>query len=231
MIDNFLKSLTIPLLVLFCSIAAVSQTSLVYDMNGNRINIKKAGNLPKPPAVSGKQDIHFSYGKKVTESYTAVSTNPLGSSFRWSVLGGNILEGQGQNHVRIEWNKPELVSGSVFVIEKTTQGCEIQSDKLVVTFGLITGITPEEGFEKSIIVYPNPVIKDIMVTFTLNEDSPVTLLIANLLGQIMKQYELGVQKSGQHSKKISDLDNLGAGTYQVVIKTKSSYTSQKFVIY
>jgi len=81
------------------------------------------------------------------------TANTPGSTYHWTVTGGTIFSGQGTNLVRIHWGGPG--TGTLKVVEVTSEGCEGSSDIYTVSINICPGM--EESLEKSLVLFPNPV--------------------------------------------------------------------------
>lgn len=80
-----------------------------------------------------------------------VASNP-GSTYAWTVTGGTILTGQGNNFITIHWGSPG--TGTVKVVEVTSEGCEGSSEVFTVSIDICPGIA--ESLQNSLVLFPNP---------------------------------------------------------------------------
>jgi hypothetical protein len=75
---------------------------------------------------------------------------------------------------------------------------------------------------------PNIVENDIHLSFTLPQQTQVSLSIYNNLGQRVKNIFTGMQSAGRHSQKI-DLTAFAAGVYFIQLTTLDEIITQKVV--
>ncbi len=92
------------------------------------------------------------------EIYTVNQTE--GSTYTWTVSGGNILSGQDTYSVNVQW--VSMGTGTVSVLETTVNGCTGELVELNVDIGAtsITDISSE-----GLIIYPNPSSGDTMIEY------------------------------------------------------------------
>ena len=76
----------------------------------------------------------------------------LESSYNWSVIGGNIVSGQGTNALEILWGNPG--TGQITVVETDDAGCVGDTVTLEVQIGTSSGILFNAN--ANIYLYPNP---------------------------------------------------------------------------
>jgi len=84
------------------------------------------------------------------EQYVVSQT--VGSSYNWSVIGGNIVSGQGTNALEILWGNPG--TGQITVVETDDAGCVGDTVTLEVQIGTSSGILFNAN--ANIYLYPNP---------------------------------------------------------------------------
>ncbi|GAB3947528.1 hypothetical protein GCM10028805_19930 [Spirosoma harenae] len=217
----------------FCLIKisfVIAQPAITYDQSGNRISIKKGGNKPAISTISGiNQNITFAGTSQESGAYTYTVANTSGSMYQWTVNGGRVINGQGQNEALVVWQKNTKNAGNVFVVETNRAGCKSDTAKYSVTFGIITA-TGGPYSEQTLNLFPNPTHRELTVSFTLDVTSEVSASIMNILGQEIRLYDWGKQSRGPHVNYINDLDLLPSGTYLLTLKTQQITTTQKVVV-
>ena len=138
-----------------------------------------------------------------TENYS-VSQN-AGSSYNWTIAGGNILSGNGTNGVGVQWGVAG--SGQLNVEEIDSAGCN--SDTSSLEIAISTGIT-ELNYNYIHNVYPNPF--SLQTTFVIDSRlinrTVLNLRLYNTLGQ-----EVISTKNISTSKVIIRRGNLQNGLY------------------
>lgn len=72
----------------------------------------------------------------------------------------------------------------------------------------------EAAVELTMSVFPNPVLREAVVRFTIERTQLVTLDVFDLLGRRVMQRELGVLETGEHEVQL-DLQRLPTGLYIV----------------
>lgn len=91
----------------------------------------------------------------------------------------------------------------------------------------------EMGFTNGIKLgqnQPNPFNNTSVISYELENNSDVTLVIYDLAGKMIKTVEAGSQMAGKHSIEIN-ADELAAGTYYYVLKTsKTNGIARKMVV-
>jgi len=77
--------------------------------------------------------------------------------------------------------------------------------------------------------YPNPFTKTTTIEYSLAQESPVSLKIFNLKGQLVKTIDNNLQRAGKH-KVVVDLSNMNTGIYIYVIKTKNTSATKRMIL-
>ena len=107
----------------------------------------------------------------------SVSENTT-SSFFWNITNGNIISGQGENTVSIQWGNFGV--GQLNVIETNASGCVGNAVNLDVIIGTV-GINQKES---SVRVYPNPAMETINI-FINNYNGIVISELRDIYGNIV----------------------------------------------
>ena len=99
---------------------------------------------PKLSKISGPSIVCSPNLNNITYSVL----NDAGSSFQWSILGGNINSVNGSNTININWNKPGM--DSLSVKETNSSGCmdstgiKVEEDSALIKMDLVTTIRQNE---------------------------------------------------------------------------------------
>jgi hypothetical protein len=76
-------------------------------------------------------------------------------------------------------------------------------------------------------IYPNPVVKEANIAFTLESAQPVTILLTDANGKRITDFSMQAQK-GINQKQI-DVSSLAAGTYMFLVRTADESQTIPFV--
>jgi hypothetical protein len=124
-----------------------------------------------------------------------------GSSYAWSVDGGEIWSGQGSSSVEVEWRS--TLSGTVKVIETDENGCPGDTVYLQTGFGAPAGV---QSLLDKVKIYPNPTSGFLHIAGVENLEGSVE--IYSLLGQLVLKKKLSA---------ILNLEDLKRGTYYLKV--------------
>lgn len=91
--------------------------------------------------------------------------------------------------------------------------------------------TDDFGYDNALRIqnYPNPFTTTTTIEYTLDRQSPVSLKIFNLKGQLVKTIDNDLQRTGKHKVTV-DLSNMNTGIYIYVIKTKTSTATKRMIL-
>ncbi|GAB4011339.1 M1 family aminopeptidase [Spirosoma migulaei] len=95
------------------------------------------------------------------------------------------------------------------------------------TTNLVTGV--EDPSPVALRIYPNPTTETLMVDFSVSATGPVTVALANLLGQQLKANNESNLTPGNYSRTLS-LRGLSAGRYTVTVETAAGVQSRVVVV-
>ena len=103
---------------------------------------------------------------------------------------------------------------------------------VVVASGIVGG---NPGFDLSIFdmglsLMPNPASDYTTLTFDLEKESQVNVLITNQLGQIVKSDYLGIQAKGFFQTDLN-LNGLTSGNYFISVQTDSTIETKPLIIF
>jgi PKD repeat protein len=144
-----------------------------------------------------------------------------GSTFTWTVTGGEITDGQGTYMVTVAWSGEG--SGTVSVEEETADGCSGDSEEFEVMIDDCTGI--EESLDEKISIYPNPVSGSTIQINNLSDEGAHDVRIYNMNGKLVMQETINGNKGSVNVEKLSK------GLYFVsVISTDQPDRSSKLLV-
>ena len=159
------------------------------------------------------------------EEYIYSTNDNPGSSYSWTVVGGDITTGSGTSEITVLWTT--LGDGSVSVMELNSELCEGYSDTLDIFVDECTSVY--EKTDLSFSIYPNPAKTYVNIDFNLGNSTSATIMIYNQFGQRIIESEINNEKKG--SNKI-DIQSLDTGVYFIKIITSSgeSYDSKLEIV-
>jgi hypothetical protein len=82
------------------------------------------------------------------------------------------------------------------------------------------------SLSEQVMVYPNPSAGEVTVDFALNNMSPITIEVTNLVGAKVATYTF----NGGFGSQLLDLGKFGQGTYLLNIRNQREATTKKIVI-
>jgi photosystem II stability/assembly factor-like uncharacterized protein len=148
-----------------------------------------------------------------------------GSSYLWTVVGGEIISGSGTYMINVKWGVAG--DGSVEVTETTADNCAGNSEVFNITIDECTGI--DQNMNEAFLIYPNPVANQLNVELLIEQGDRYSLTIYNLMGQSLKVYQ-GVGIGHKETVNVNT-DQFHDGQYMLIIETKSGIQiREKFVI-
>lgn len=107
--------------------------------------------------------------------------------------------------------------------DTTTMGTEIRN------FFATTGIAENNHDVAGMQVFPSPASQNVTVRFDMKQSSPVTLLLVNPLGQVVRENAMGETAPGEHSVQLP-VTGLPAGVYFVRMSTNEGVINRKLLI-
>ncbi len=117
-----------------------------------------------------------------------------------------------------------IETGDYKVMITDLSGCSNVSDTMNV---IVLGINGNLALTNTII-YPNPSTGDYILSYTLTENTSLTIRVKNILGQVMQEIVYGdVQSSGNYKIALSEST---PGIYFVELSTQSGSKDLKLVI-
>ena len=136
------------------------------------------------------------------QEYTYPST-AAGSTFEWSVEGGDILGGNGTNELSVVWN--EEGPGLVTVVETSASGCEGET---VFLFVDVTLSSVAEMLNGSLAVFPVPAVDHLQLVWTGPALNNAYVSIRDAAGRVVKVQNVA-------ARDVLQLGGLSAGTYML----------------
>jgi uncharacterized delta-60 repeat protein len=95
---------------------------------------------------------------------------------------------------------------------------------------LSTGIIDFEVQDNTVLIYPNPVLQNASLSYSLLQDEPISISLYDMQGRLLKVFlNNQYQSKGEHLQMISLPDDLAHGQYFVVIENGSRQLSIKIV--
>lgn len=167
-------------------------------------------------SISGNKNVL----QTATECYTVVGAS--GSTFQWTVTGGNILNGQSSNTICIKWINAG--QGSISVTETNQNGCV--GNAVSTNVSVVSGID-EIASNYNIEIYPNPNKGIFNLTGNFELGETVNINIYDVRGRIIRTSEI---KNTQNKLNLSfDLSELSDGIYNLQITTSKAVINQKLI--
>ena len=140
-----------------------------------------------------------------------------GSTYLWTVSGGEIISGDSSSQVTVLWGKPG--DGTLDLTETTADSCSGNAETLEISIGDCVGI--EENERGSLHIYPNPATDLLNIT---SEDAINTIAVFDYTG---KQH----LKMNTDSKQYQiDISRFKPGIYLLVVETGNARAQRRIVI-
>lgn len=214
-----------PVTVTYTSAGVYSAGLYYVDAFGNAFDFEEkndyiyiSGNV-NTGAISGNAVLATCTGS--IETYSVVNT--AGSTYNWTVTGGNIISGQGSNQISV--NFPGS-GGSVSVTETNVAGCIGSAVNLSVNCLTASAMMEYEAIDLK--VYPNPNSGEFNISFNVNQSISYNMVIIDLKGKIVEELN-GQAKSG-FSQTLVDLKHLSKGIYFLKAHLGNQVLNRKIVI-
>lgn len=135
------------------------------------------------------------------QSYTYPETT--GSTYAWTIVGGDIVDGNGSSALYVVWNQGG--PGSVCVVETTSAGCVGDQVCLIVDVSL-SGV--EEHLGGRLDVFPIPSAGTLNLVWVGPTLDNATITLRDATGRI-------VHAQSVQERHMLDLNWLGAGSYML----------------
>ena len=144
----------------------------------------------------------------------------IGSSYVWTITGGTITFGQGQNIVHVTWGDEGV--GTLTVYEVSSVGCTGDTVDLTVDIQPnFIGETPQYG---SLTVFPNPFSESAQIVLPTNYHGDYSLQLTDLTGRVV------CSESGAGSGTVALAGSeLAKGVYLLRVEADRSYLQRVVV--
>jgi hypothetical protein len=152
-------------------------------------------------------------GDVSTYTYNGAS----GTTFTWSVVGGEVSAGQGTMSIEVTWGT-EAGSGSVTLLEGDGAGCE---GEVIRTVTILATSNLEEAASGKISLSPNPARDAFWLSFDHMPEGQLEVVVFDLLGAQVKV----VQTQGEVS-----VQGLAPGRYNVQVRTTQGLQNLPIVV-
>ena len=132
-------------------------------------------------------------------TYTATA----GSTYEWTVVGGDILEGNGTNELSVVWNVGG--PGSVCVTETNSEGCSGEEVCFLVDVSLSS---VSEMLDGTLEVFPVPAVENLHLVWTGPTLDNAFVTLRDAAGRVVKVEQVG-------ERDVLDIGALSAGSYML----------------
>jgi len=97
-----------------------------------------------------------------------------------------------------------------------------------VDVALVLGVSNELTSDVSVSVFPNPASNNVMLNYTVENATEMTIEIRNIMGQVVETFVRNIQSAGIHSVNVN-VENYNSGVYTVNTIMGDKAFSTKFV--
>ena len=132
-------------------------------------------------------------------TYTATA----GSTYEWTIVGGDILEGNGTNELSVVWNVGG--AGSVCVTETNADGCSGEQECLIVNVNLSA---VSEMLDGTLELFPVPAVENLHLVWTGPTLDNAFVTLRDAAGRVVKLQQVG-------ERDVLDIGALSAGSYML----------------
>jgi hypothetical protein len=130
-------------------------------------------------------------------------TNTAGSSYEWTVTGGDIVDGQGDNEVSIVWNVEG--PGQLCVVETNDGDCSGEEVCFDVT---VTLSSVDDMLGGTLDVFPVPATDNVHVIWTGPTVDNAFVVVRDAAGRNVMSTPVG-------QRDVLDISNLSSGSYML----------------
>ncbi|MGB1384079.1 MAG: T9SS type A sorting domain-containing protein [Flavobacteriales bacterium] len=145
-------------------------------------------------------------------------TNTAGSSYEWTVIGGDILEGNGTNEISIVWNVGG--PGSVCVTETNSEGCSGDEVCFIVDVNLSS---VNEMLDGTLEVFPVPAVDNLHVIWTGPTLDNAFVTLRDAAGRVVQLQQVG-------ERDVVDVSGLSAGSYVMEFTVPARGSIQRRIV-
>lgn len=154
------------------------------------------------------------------EVYTVTNVADVNYQWRISGQGGRILDGQGSNSIRVQWER----EGDFTITVTPENGCDQgEAQTLAVNVNLITSIIERPIEQASVSVYPNPSSGDFHLSIK-GIHGVRKISVYNALGQTLN--EISPSEGVEQFK----FENMPKGLHTISIQTREQEIFKKILV-
>ena len=140
-----------------------------------------------------------------------------GTTFTWSVMGGEVTAGQGTTSIEVTWGA-DAGSGSVTVLESDGAGCE---GEVVRTVTILATSNLDEVASVAMSLSPNPAREAFVLTFDQTRAGQVEVVLFDILGAQVKVV---------HTQGEVSVQDLAPGRYTAQVRTVQGVQNLSVVV-
>jgi hypothetical protein len=175
--------------------------------------------------------------KTIPEDFQLFMTSQMGGEIRYTLDGtdpGYYSPNDQSSVITYDWNKIPLISDTLKILARVKKD-SLWSKLITKQFTIVKNVssTPEtlSDEENYFYNYPNPVIENTTINYTLKEHANISLRIYNVLGEYITTLDEGEKPTGLQVVTWIPGD-LPSGMYFCILenKTKSSISRIKILI-
>jgi PKD repeat protein len=168
-------------------------------------------------------DVSFTNFNNNGQVFFAANSGSFNNSYTWDFGDGNASTGAGTSNTY-------MASGTYYVCLTTSNAFDACTatycDSVVV---VIAGILEQEQNNFNLSSYPNPANEQATVSYYLNTDADVQLLISDITGRKIQLIEEGKRNRGKHSVTLN-AENIESGIYLLQIQVNQKIQTRKIVV-
>ena len=147
-------------------------------------------------------------------TYTATA----GSTYEWTVVGGDILDGEGTNELSVTWNTPG--EGSICVTETNSDGCSGEEVCLDVD---VTQSSVNDMLDGTLDIFPVPAVENLHLIWTGPTLDNAFVTLRDAAGRIVMEAPVG-------ERDVLDVGNLSGGSYMLEFTVPARGSIQRRIL-
>ena len=151
--------------------------------------------------------------------HDAVFTNGAADVAYYGGMGMPTIVVLGRNSHHVWWDKKGISSSDMTAFQNAMDSALYIS----------TGVSSLPSSENNVEVFPNPSNGKTTLSFSLENNSDVTVKVVSVLGQVMKSFSTQQFNSGNNKMEINTAE-LPVGTYFITLKTNDSVHTVKMTV-
>jgi hypothetical protein len=148
-------------------------------------------------------------------------TQSPGSTYNWTVNGGSIIAGQGNNTIQVLWSVPG--TGQVTVVETDSAGCV--GDTVILVVQLVTSTEFTVSNDIDMLVYPNPFDQHTTIVFMNESRDTYELLVYDMLGNRVRSIE-----NITTGEVLLEKGNLAPGIYMIELQGQAGTARSRIIV-